>query len=114
MRGNFDKKEGTEDGNFAYFVNVKSTFHEDLKDHLDHASSNSKYICPGYRMKSSVFLKNLFVRKSCHAFQSTGVTWQMKHRTVPQVSVCVRYINTIGEMLLDSLNSKTLRWMPKI
>ena len=44
LRGNWDKKEGAEDGNFAYFVNWKSTLHDDLKDHLDHASSNAKYV----------------------------------------------------------------------
>ena len=46
LRGNWDKKEGAEDGNFAYFVNWKSTFHEDLKGHLDCASGNAKYMSP--------------------------------------------------------------------
>ena len=33
LRGNWDKKEGCEDGNFVYFVKWKSQFHGDLKDH---------------------------------------------------------------------------------
>lgn len=46
LRGNWDKVEKSEDGNFAYFVNWKSNFDEDLKEHMEHASGNGKYTSP--------------------------------------------------------------------
>ena len=42
FRGNWDKKERAEDGNFAFFVNWKSEFHEDLKSHIANAPENAK------------------------------------------------------------------------
>ena len=68
-RGNWDKKKKSGDGNFAFFLNWKSTFHEDLKEHLEHAPANAKYTSPReYKMKSSGFVKNVFMRKSSPAF----------------------------------------------
>lgn len=41
FRGNWDKKSNSEDVNFAFFVNWKSTFHKDLQDHMEHAAENA-------------------------------------------------------------------------
>ena len=41
LRGNWDKEAKSDYGNFAFFVNWKSSFHEDLKEHLKHATDNT-------------------------------------------------------------------------
>ena len=46
FRGNWDRKERVEDGNFAFFVNWKSEYHEDLKIHIANSPENAKYTSP--------------------------------------------------------------------
>jgi hypothetical protein len=41
FRGNWDKVKKIEDGNFSFFVDWKSGFDEDLKEHF---TKNAKYI----------------------------------------------------------------------
>ena len=38
FRGNWDKVTKTEDGNFSFFVDWKSQFDKDLKEHFQHAA----------------------------------------------------------------------------
>ena len=40
------KKIRAKDGNFSFFVNWKSQYHEDLKIHLANAPENAKYTSP--------------------------------------------------------------------
>ena len=46
FRGNWDKKERAEDGNFSFFVNWKLEYHEDLKINLANAPENAKDTSP--------------------------------------------------------------------
>ena len=46
FRGNWDKITKTEDGNFSFFVNWKSQFDGDLREHLHKAARNAKYTSP--------------------------------------------------------------------
>ena len=46
FRGNWDKVRKTEDGNFSFFVDWKSQFDTDLKEHLQHAAKNAVYTSP--------------------------------------------------------------------
>ena len=45
FRGNWDRKEKSKDGNF-FFINWKSTFHKNLKEHVQHSADNAKYTSP--------------------------------------------------------------------
>ena len=114
LRGNWDKKEGTEDGNFAYFVNWKSTFHEDLKDHLDHTSSNARYMSP--RIQNEIIhLSEEFIREkilSCiPKYWSLMADETQDCSTTEQVSICVRYINTVRETCEDFIGFVKLEKM---
>ena len=46
FRGNWDKVTKAEDGNFSFFVNWKSQFDGELREHLHKAARNAKYTSP--------------------------------------------------------------------
>lgn len=51
LRCNWDPSKRNEDGNFLFFVDWKSKYDLELKDHLDHASGNAKYTSPKIQNK---------------------------------------------------------------
>ena len=59
LRGNWDPSKRNEDGNFSFFVDWKSKYDPELKDHLDHASGNAKYTSPSRDSERN----NQFVRQ---------------------------------------------------
>ena len=68
LRGNWDPP------NFSFFVDWKSKYDPELKDHLDHASGNAKYTPP--RIQNEIInLCDNFIRNCLteHQYQSVGV-----------------------------------------
>ena len=86
FRGNWDKEKKSEDGKFAFLVNWKSTFHQDLKEHLASASDNAKYTSPRIQNEIIHLCERSIREKFCQTFQSTIASWLMKPRIVPQRS----------------------------
>ena len=98
------KKKGCEDGNFIYFVKWKSQFHGDLKDHLDHAKDNAKYLSPRIQNEVIHLAEDLIREKimSCiPKYWSLMADETQDCSTTEQVSICVRYVNTNGEVCED-------------
>lgn len=46
LRGNWDRDQQREDGNFHFFINWKSSFDPDLQHHMKTAPGNAKYLSP--------------------------------------------------------------------
>ena len=66
LRGNWDTSERNEDGNFSFFVDWKSKYDPELKDHLNHASGNTKYTSP--RIQNEIInLCDSFIRNRVRA-----------------------------------------------
>ena len=66
LRGNWDPSKRNEDGNFSFFVDWKSKYDPELKDHLDHASGNAKYTSP--RIQNEIInLCDNFIRNRVRA-----------------------------------------------
>ena len=114
FRGNWDKEEKSEDGNFAYFVNWKSRFHQDLKEHLASASDNAKYTSP--RIQNEVIrLCEQCTREKILSY--IPKYWNLMAdetqdcSTAEQLSVCVQYVNSVGEICEDFLEFVKLEKM---
>ncbi|XP_068759728.1 zinc finger MYM-type protein 1-like [Montipora capricornis] len=98
LRGNWDPSKRDEDGNFSFFVDWKSKYDPELKDHLDHASGNAKYTSPRIH-KWSVMADET---QDCS--------------TTEQLSLCVRYLSSknevceefIGFVRLEKLDAHTI------
>ena len=104
LRGNWNRVEKSEDGNFAFFVNWKSEFHRDLKEHLKHATDNGKYTSPMIQ-NEVIHLCEGFIREkilSCiPKYWSLMADETQDCSTAEQLSICVRYVNDIGEICED-------------
>jgi len=46
---------------FHFFVNWKSTFHKDLKEHMEHSADNARYSSAGKPLQQEDLVKQLFV-----------------------------------------------------
>ena len=104
FRGNWDKEEKSEDGNFAFFVNWKSTFEQDLKEHLASASDNAKYTSPRIQNEIIHLCEQLIREKimSCiPKYWSLMADETQDCSTTEQLSICVRYVNSVGEICED-------------
>ena len=104
FRGNWDKKSKSEDGNFAFFVKWKSTFHKDLKDHMELAAENAKYTSP--RIQNEIIsLCEGVIRERITAcipkYWSLMADETQDCSTTEQVSICVRYVSNSGEICED-------------
>ena len=72
VRGNWDPSKRNEDGNFSFFVDWKSKYDPELKDHLDHASGNTKYT-PTRIQNEIINLCDNFIRDCVWASINTKV-----------------------------------------
>lgn len=94
----WDKVTKREDGNFDFFVHWKSEFDSILREHLDHAPGNAKYMSPaiqnelitlvGLEIRDSI-LENIKAAKwySIMADESTDSA------TIEQMSFCTRFLD---------------------
>ena len=104
LRGNWDKKEACEDGNFLYFVKWKATFDQDLKCHLDNARDNARYTSPRIQNEIVQLTEGLIREKilACiPKYWSLMADETQDCSTSEQVSICIRYVNTKGEVCED-------------
>ena len=119
LRGNWDPSKRNEDGNFSFFVDWKSKYDPELKDHLDHASGNAKYTSP--RIQNEIinlcdsFIRNR-VRASIPKYWSVMADETQDCSTTEQLSICVRYLSSknevceefIGFVRLEKLDAQTI------
>ena len=104
LRGNWDKKEACEDGNFMYFVKWKATFDQDLKHHLDNSKDNARYTSPRIQNEIIQLTEDLIREKilACiPKYWSLMADETQDCSTSEQVSICIRYVNTKGEVCED-------------
>ena len=104
LRGNWDKKEACEDGKFLYFVKWKATFDQDLKCHLDNARDNARYTSP--RIQNEIIhLTEGLIREKILAcipkYWSIMADETQDCSKSEQLSICIRYVNTKGEVCED-------------
>ncbi len=114
FRGNWDKEEKSEDGNFVFFVNWKSTFHQDLKEHLASATDNARYTSPKIQNEIIRLCEQSIREKilSCiPKYWSLMADETQDCSTLEQLSICVRYVNSVGEICEDFLGFVKLEKM---
>ena len=104
FRGSWDKVEKSEDGNFIFFVNWKSKFHEDLKEHLVHATDNAKYTSPMIQ-NEIIHLCEGYIREKIVSriskYWSLMADETQDCSTAEQLSICIRYVSDVGEVCED-------------
>ena len=114
FRGNWDKIEMSEDGNFSFFVNWKSRFHEDLKEHLKHAPDNGKDTSPMIQNEIIQLCEGFMREKilSCiPKYWSLMADETQDCSTTEQLSICVRYVSDGGEISEDFVGFVKLQKM---
>ena len=99
FRGNWDKKENAEDGNFAYFVNRKAKFDKDLQDHLERSADNVFYTSPKIQNTVINICERIISRISNYWSLMADETQDCS--TSEQVSICVRYVDVNGDVCED-------------
>ena len=101
LRGNWDKSEQSEDGNFAFFLNWKSRFGSELKDHIYHSSGNAKHTSPQIQ-NETVLLCEQAIREQI--LESIPKYWciiadeTQDCSTTEQINLCVHYTNSENEV----------------
>ena len=101
FRGNWGKKERTEDGNFSFFVNWKSKYHEYLKINLANAPENAK--CTSPKVQNEITeLCEMTIRE--RIMLNISRYWSLigdetqDCSTTEQLSICIRYVSKSGEI----------------
>ena len=94
-------------------LNWKSKFHKELKSTWNMHQLIMESILPRqYRMKSSSFVKDSLEKKieSCiQKYWSLMADETQDCSTTEQLSMCVRYVNDVGEIFLALLNLR--KWI---
>ena len=104
FRGSWDKMEKSEDGNFSFFVSWKSKFDKDLKEHIEHAPDNAKYTSPTIQNEIIKLCEGLIREKivsSVPKYWSVMADETQDCSTTEQLSICIRYVNSLGEVCED-------------
>ena len=97
LRGNWNAASKSEDGNFNYFVHWKATMDEVLKNHLDTAPKNARYLSPHIQNELLACIKSAvrerIVQKAAQSrFFSIMADETTDSATKEQLSVCIRYL----------------------
>ena len=106
LRGNWVKKTGEENGNFIFFLNWKSEFDKDLKDHLKYAPKNAKFTSP--RIQNEIIsLCESIIREKVIATVQTYWSVMADETTdvsaTEQMSICIRFVNSNMEVCEEFL-----------
>ena len=106
LRGNWVKKTGEENANFIFFLNWKSEFDKDLKDHLKHAPKNAKFTSP--RIQNEIIsLCESIIREKVIATVQTYWSVMADETTdvsaTEQMSICIRFVNSNMEVCEEFL-----------
>ena len=114
FRGNWDTNERMEDGNFAFFMNWKSEYHEDLKIHLANAPQNAKYTSP--RVQNEIIqLCETAIRErimlNISRYWSLMADETQDCSSTEQLSICIRYVSDSGEVQEDFMGFVKLERM---
>ena len=105
FRGNWDKDTKTEDGNFSFFVDWKSGFDSDLKEHFQHATKNAKYTSPLVQntiisICEGAIRENILSMFSSYWSVMADETEDLS--SMEQVSICIRFVSD-GEVFEEFL-----------
>jgi hypothetical protein len=95
FRGNWNKEEKAEDGNLTFFVNWKSKFHQDLKEHLASAPDNAKYTSPRIQNETVSLCEQAIREKilsSILKYWSLMADETQDCSTMEQLSVCIHTV----------------------
>ena len=97
FRGNWDKVTKAEDGNFSCFVNWKSQFDGELREHLHKAARKAKYTSPVVQNTIISLCENA-IRENVLVMFSPSYWSLMADDTedvsnMKQVSVCARFVH---------------------
>ncbi len=86
-----------------FFGNWKSKFHEDLKEHLEHATDNAKYSSPMIQNEMIQLCEGYIREKilSCIPKYWSLKADETQGSTTEQLSICVRYVSNVGEVCED-------------
>ena len=119
LRGNWDTFQQHEDGNFAFFIDWKSKYDPELKDHLDHVPGNAKYTSPTIQNEIINLCDNVIrklIRASIPKYWSVMADETQDCSTTEQLSICVRYVSSenevceefIGFVKLEKMDAQTI------
>ena len=85
-------------------VNWKSTFHKDLKEHVQHSADNAKYTSPNIQNEIIHICVELIRERiiSCiPKYWSIIADETQDCSMTEQVSICIRYITDVGDICED-------------
>ena len=118
FRGNWDKITKTEDGNFSVFVNWKSQFDGDLREHLHKAARNAKYTSPVVQNTIISLCETAIREKVLSMFSSYWSLMADETEDVSnmeQVSICARFVNNcevheefLGFVAVPKMDAQTI------
>lgn len=97
-----------------FFVNWKSTFHKDLKEHIDHAADNAKYTSPKIQNEVITLCEQAIrerLMSSIPQYWSLMADETQDCSTTEQVSICIRYVSNAGEVCEDFVGFVKLETM---
>ena len=119
FRGNWDRVKEKEDGNFDFFVRWKSQYDKKLKQHLDSAKSNAKYLSP--RIQNEIIaLCEISIRRNIldeiPFYWSILVDETEDCSKMEQLSICARFVNRkckiceefLGFVTIPDLTAETI------
>ena len=87
--------------NFTFFLNWKSTFHKDLKEHIEHAADNAKYTSPKIQNEIIGLCEDPireWIMSSIPRYWSLMADETQDCSTTEQMSICIRYVNNANEV----------------
>ena len=114
FRGNWDKQERAEDGNFAYFVHWKAQYHEDLKIHIANAPKNAIYTSPKVQNEIIELCESTIRERivlNISQYWSLIADETQDCSSTEQLSICIRYVNYLGEVREDFMGFVKLERM---
>ena len=98
FRGDWDRVTREENGNFNFFLNWRSTFDTNLKDHLEKSPQNARYLSPQIQNElisciGDIMRDSLANRINKSKYISILADETTDSATLEQVAICVRYID---------------------
>ena len=114
VRGNLNKEENEEDGNFLFFVKWKATFHKALEDHLRHAPNDIRFNSPRIQNEIVSICENIISDRtiskisrywSVMADETTDVS------STEQMNIYIRFVYENAEVCEEFLGCRKLKKM---
>ncbi len=114
LRGNWNKEENEEDGNFLFFVKWKATFDKALEDHLRHAPKKAKFTSPRIQNEIVSICENIIrdrIISKIPRYWSVMADEMTDVMFTEQMSICIRFVNENAEVCEEFLGFLKLKEM---